>query len=275
MKKQTKMESKKILFVTQAMTPYVPEDAVSRDGRKLPQALQEQGNEIRTFMPRWGIINERRNQLHEVIRLSGMNIIIDDTDNPLIIKVASLPSARMQVYFIDNDDYFHKRQMMVDAQGEEYGDNVCRAVFYARGVLETVKKLRWCPDLIYCQGWMSAVAPFYIKTAYREDPPFAQPKVVFAPYGEMPNAHLTDRLRETLAFRQADMAAVEAAGVDLTQSDALGRLAVAFSDGVIEGEQGKQSVLLDLARQMQKPVLERPADEELASAYQNFFASLF
>lgn len=269
------MESKKILFVTQAMTPYVPEDAVSRDGRKLPQALQEQGNEIRTFMPRWGIINERRNQLHEVIRLSGMNIIIDDTDNPLIIKVASLPSARMQVYFIDNDDYFHKRQMMVDAQGEEYGDNVCRAVFYARGVLETVKKLRWCPDLIYCQGWMSAVAPFYIKTAYREDPPFAQTKVVFASYGEMPDAHLTDRLRETLAFRQADMAAVEAAGVDLTQSDALGRLAVAFSDGVIEGEQGKQSVLLDLARQMQKPVLERPADEELASAYQNFFASLF
>ena len=275
MKKQTKMESKKILFVTQAMTPYVPEDAVSRDGRKLPQALQEQGNEIRTFMPRWGIINERRNQLHEVIRLSGMNIIIDDTDNPLIIKVASLPSARMQVYFIDNDDYFHKRQMMVDAQGEEYGDNVCRAVFYARGVLETVKKLRWCPDLIYCQGWMSAVAPFYIKTAYREDQPFAQTKVVFAPYGEMPGADLTDRVCETLAFRQADMSAVEAAGVDLTQSDALGRLAVAFSDGVIEGEQGKQSVLLDLARQMQKPVLERPADEELASAYQNFFASLF
>ena len=134
--------SKKVLFITQEMKPYVPESPMAATGRELPPAVQDAGAEIRTFMPRWGIINERRNQLHEVIRLSGMNIVIDDTDHPLIIKVASLPAARMQVYFIDNDDYFHKRKMMRDDAGHEYEDNVERAVFYARGVLETIKKLR-------------------------------------------------------------------------------------------------------------------------------------
>ena len=194
------MKSKKVLFITQEMTPYVPESPVALDGRKMPQALQELGCEIRTFMPRWGIINERRNQLHEVIRLSGMNIIIDDTDHPLIIKVASIQAARMQVYFIDNDDYFHKRAMFADESGKEYDDNIERAVFYARGVLETVKKLRWCPDVIYCQGWMSAVVPFYIKTAYREEPPFAAAKVVSSLYGEMPDATQTERLPSAWSF---------------------------------------------------------------------------
>ena len=129
-------------------------------------------------MPKWGTINERRGQLHEVIRLSGMNLIIDDTDHPLIIKVASIPTTRIQVYFIDNDDYFMKRQMTVDESGEEYADNGERAVFFARGVLETVKKLRWTPDIIHCQGWMGAVVPLYIKTAYHDEPSFANTKIV-------------------------------------------------------------------------------------------------
>jgi starch synthase len=133
------MKAKKILFITQEMVPYVAESPVATAGRVLPQSIQESGFEIRNFMPRWGIINERRNQLHEVIRLSGMNIIIDDTDHPLVIKVPSIQSARMQVYFIDNDDFFHKRLMMYDEKGVEYSDNIERAVFYARGVLETVK----------------------------------------------------------------------------------------------------------------------------------------
>jgi starch synthase len=141
-------------------------------GRTLPQAIQEKGREIRTFMPKWGNVNERRNQLHEVIRLSGMNLIIDDTDHPLIIKVASIQAARMQVYFIDNDDYFQHRLMATDENGVEYTDNDERAIFYARGVLETVKKLRWCPDIIHCQGWISAFVPLYIKKAYKEEPSF-------------------------------------------------------------------------------------------------------
>ena len=265
---------KKVLFITQEMIPYVPESAMALDGRQLPQALQEKDCEIRTFMPRWGIINERRNQLHEVIRLSGMNIIIDDTDHPLIIKVASIQAARMQVYFIDNDDYFHKRAMFADEEGKEYADNIERAVFYARGVLETVKKLRWCPDVIYCQGWISAVVPFYIKTAYREEPPFAQAKVISSLYGEMPNATLTDRFAECLEHRNANAEAVKQAGVDLTQADGLARLAVAFSDGVIEGETGVLPELLEYAKSLNIPVLAAPADDEKAAAYKAFIDQL-
>ncbi len=269
------MKSKKVLFITQEMIPYVPETNVALDGRKLPQELQENGCEIRTFMPRWGIINERRNQLHEVIRLSGMNIIIDDTDHPLIIKVASIPSARMQVYFIDNDDYFHKRAMMLDEDGKEYTDNVERAVFYARGVLETVKKLRWCPDVIYCQGWMSAVAAFYIKTAYREEPPFAEAKVVYAAYNEMQNATLASNVLECITFRDANEDALKERQVDLSQPDALGRLAVAFSDGVIEGEAGAQPEMMKLAEEAGKPVLRYEAEvASQADRYKSFFAQV-
>ncbi len=269
------MKSKKVLFITQEMTPYVPETAMAADGRKLPQALQENGCEIRTFMPRWGIINERRNQLHEVIRLSGMNIIIDDTDHPLIIKVASIPAARMQVYFIDNDDYFHKRSLINDPEGNEYADNVERAVFYARGVLETVKKLRWCPDVIYCQGWMSAVAAFFIKTAYRDEPPFAEAKVVYSVYNEMPDATLAQRIEECLTFRSADKAALDAAGVDLSLPDMLGRLGVAFSDGVIEGEPNAAPAVMEFAQSKEKPVLKYVSLEDgAADAYKNFFAQL-
>ena len=173
-------KANKVLFITQEITPYVPESEMSLVGRNLPQAIQEKGREIRTFMPKWGNINERRNQLHEVIRLSGMNLIIDDTDHPLIIKVASIQSARMQVYFIDNDDYFQNRLETADENGVEYEDNDSRAIFYARGVLETVKKLRWCPDIIHCHGWMTALAPLYIKKAYKDEPSFRDAKVVFS-----------------------------------------------------------------------------------------------
>ena len=145
--------AKKVLFIKQEISPYVPESELSIMGRDLPNKMQEAGYEIRTFMPKWGNINERRGQLHEVIRLSGMNLIIDDTDHPLIIKVASIPQTRLQVYFIDNDDYFMKRLMAEDENGQEYTDNGERAIFFARGVLETVKKLRWVPDIIHCQGW--------------------------------------------------------------------------------------------------------------------------
>ena len=268
------MKSKKVLFITQEMIPYVPESVVALDGRQLPQSLQEKGCEIRTFMPRWGIINERRNQLHEVIRLSGMNIIIDDIDHPLIIKVASIQAARMQVYFIDNDDYFHKRALLTDDKGKEYEDNIERAIFYARGVLETVKKLRWCPDVIYCQGWISSVVPFYIKTAYRDEPPFAQAKVISSLYNEMPDASLTARFAECLEYRDANAQTVQDAGVDLTQKDSLGRLAVAFSDGVIEGEAGAQPALIEYAKSIDKPVLAAPADDDKAAAYKSFIDQL-
>jgi len=171
------MESKKVLFVSQEITPYLPETELSLIGRTLPQAIQETGKEIRTFMPKYGSINERRNQLHEVIRLSGMNLIIDDTDHPLIIKVASIQAARMQVYFIDNEDYFNRKQAVIDSKGKFFEDNDERMIFFARGVLETVRKLRWSPDLVHCHGWFTSLVPLYLKNAYREDPLFADSKV--------------------------------------------------------------------------------------------------
>lgn len=269
------MKAKKILFITQEIKPYVPESAMSLAGRTLPQVIQDGGHEIRTFMPRWGNINERRNQLHEVIRLSGMNIIIDDTDHPLIIKVASIQAARMQVYFIDNDDYFHKREMIADEKGVEYKDNFERAIFYARGVLETVKKLRWCPDVIHCQGWMSSVVPFYIKTAYREEPPFANAKVVFSGYKEMASLRPDTRLAECLSFRGAGAEQIADKGIDFTQPDAMGRLALAFSDGYIEGEADAQPGLVDFANSKNIPVLAYPGDEYKAEAYSAFYEGLF
>lgn len=257
------------------MVPYVPESGMASDGRLLPQSLMEQGCEVRTFMPRWGIINERRNQLHEVIRLSGMNIIIDDTDHPLIIKVASLPSARMQVYFIDNEDFFHKRGMLKDEAGNEYQDNVERAVFYARGVLETVKKLRWIPDVIYCQGWISAVAPFYIRTAYRDEPAFSDVKIVTALYGEQPNSQLADNFTESVVYRDADQEALKEAKVDLTLPDSLSRLAIAYSDGIVDAESVLSPELLEYVRNVGCKISNIPdGGEDRAVAYHDFFASI-
>lgn len=174
-------EPRRILFVSQQIYPYLDtETPIRLRNRQIPEYFQSKGFETRTFMPKFGEINERRNQLHEVIRLSGMNIIIADTDHPLLIKVASVQSARIQIYFIDNDDYFHRRKDVVDESGEEYKDNDERCIFFARGVLETVKKLRWTPDIIYCSGWMSALVPLYVKKAYADTPFFENTKVVLS-----------------------------------------------------------------------------------------------
>ena len=177
------MSSCKILYVCQEITPYLAENDMSTLCRTLSQSMQERGNEIRTFMPRYGLINERRNQLHEVIRLSGMNLIIDDNDHQLIIKVASIPTARVQIYFIDNDDYFARKAVLSDDAGW-FADNDERAIFFARGVLETVKKLRWTPTVVHCHGWFSAVVPVYLKRVFADDPIFRDVKVVVSLYGD-------------------------------------------------------------------------------------------
>ncbi|MCK4854782.1 MAG: glycogen/starch synthase, partial [Bacteroidales bacterium] len=178
------MKQAKILFISQEITPYLPESEMSKIGRYLPQGIQEKGREIRTFMPKYGSINERRNQLHEVIRLSGMNLIIDDTDHPLIIKVASIQSARMQVYFIDNEDYFHDKYVLADENGDYFQDNDERAIFFARGVLETVRKLRWSPDVVHCHGWITALVPLYLKRTFVDDPLYNNSKIVYSVYND-------------------------------------------------------------------------------------------
>lgn len=226
--------AQKVLFITQEIAPYVADTAMSTLGRKMPHSVINEGKEIRTFMPKWGHVNERRNQLHEVIRLSGMNININETDHPLLIKVASIPTAHMQVYFIDNSDYFKGRLMRTDENGEEYADNVERAIFYARGTLETVKKLRWYPDVVVCQGWMSYVIPFYIRTAYREEPAFANCKVVSTLFRDQIVSNPPADLMQAIQFKDANLECMQNSGIDFTKSDALPRLAIKYSDGIME-----------------------------------------
>ena len=212
-------------------------------GRRIPQFVQEHGREIRTFMPKWGTINERRCQLHEVIRLSGMNLIIDETDHLLILKVASIPSARMQVYFIDNDDYFMKRLEECDAAGVEYPDNGERSIFYARGALETVKKLRWVPDIIHCQGWASAIAPLYVKTSYREEPSYRDSRIVFTPGGGKLELPMDDQFRASLQFKGMTGKELDALPEKITQQD-LYKLALNYSDALmlVPGEEDPELI---------------------------------
>ncbi len=263
-------KANKILFITQEITPYIAETEMSLAGRYLPQAIQEKGREIRTFMPKWGTINERRNQLHEVIRLSGMNLIIDDTDHPLIIKVASIQAARMQVYFIDNDDYFQNRLQTVDENGAEYEDNDSRAIFYARGVLETVKKLRWCPDVIHCHGWMSALAPLYIKKAYKDEPSFRNSKIVFSVYEEGFKQSFGQEFAGRILLKgvhKKDLAALHMPA----DYASLCKFAIDYSDGVIFHSPKVNETVKEYALSSGKPVLEYQPGDVFADACNDFY----
>ncbi len=266
------MAKKKILFINQEISPYVPDNTLSLMGKDLPQSMQERNHEIRTFMPKWGTINERRGQLHEVIRLSGMNLIINDTDHPLIIKVASIQSAKIQVYFIDNDDYFSKRQMEKDEMGEDYPDNGERAIFFARGVLETVKKLRWVPDIIHCQGWMSAVVPLYVKTAYHDEPSFADTKVVTSLFTKALNMDLGTNFKKCLEFREAKAEILQVYN-DNFNFEELGKLAIDYSDAVIQAQPEVNQALLDYTKAKNIPML--AYQEDFADAYEAFYDNLF
>lgn len=228
------MEKKRILFVSQEIFPFLPKSEISHNARKLPQGTQENGKEIRVFTPRFGSINERRHQLHEVIRLSGMNIIIDDRDHPLIIKVASIPAARIQVYFIDNDEFFKRKNNVTQEDGSDYPDNDERSMFFCRGVLETVKKLGWKPDVIHCHGWMTSLMPLYIKKIYNKDPHFADTKVVYSMYDA------TEGFKQAWDPRFAEKLAFEGFEDDVTSLvknptlETITNAAVAFSDGIIQ-----------------------------------------
>ena len=266
------MAKKKILFINQEISPYVPDNNLSLMGKDLPQAMQERNHEIRTFMPKWGTINERRGQLHEVIRLSGMNLIINDTDHPLIIKVASIQSARVQVYFIDNDDYFGKRLMEKDEQGEDYPDNGERAIFFARGVLETVKKLRWVPDIIHCQGWMSAVVPLYVKTAYHDEPSFAETKVISSLFDQNLNKDLGDNFKKCLEVRDAREELLKDYN-DNFDFLALGKLSIDYSDGIVQADEVVNEELLNYAKSKNIPVI--GYHEDFADEYEAFYDQIY
>ncbi len=263
------MESKKVLFVSQEITPYLPETELSLISRNLPQAIQETGKEIRTFMPKYGNINERRNQLHEVIRLSGMNLIIDDTDHPLIIKVASIQSARMQVYFIDNEEYFHRKQTVTDSKGNFFKDNDERMIFFARGVLETVRKLRWSPDLVHCHGWFTSLVPLYIKKAYREDPLFSGSKVTFSFYNNGFTESLDPEFSRKILIDGVDPRHVSM--VEEPSYENLVELAATYSDGLIQGSPALPEKVEQVLKGTGKPYLDYKGEEEYVEAFSVFY----
>ena len=267
---------KRVLFVNSEIFPYLPENEISHIGRYLPQGIQEMKKEIRSFMPRYGCINERKNQLHEVIRLSGMNIVINDVDRPLVIKVASISAARMQVYFIDNEDYFHRKSIYCDENGEFFSDNCERAIFFARGVLETVKKLRWAPDVIHCQGWISHILPLYLKKAYIDDPIFSNSKIVLSLYNDTPATDFPADTKDKILFggiSEKDVEIMnEPSGINLA------KLAVSHSDGIILGSEDISEDLVDFCRNMELPVLPFNAESiqngTYINDYNNFYDNL-
>ncbi len=266
------MEKTKVLFITQEITPYLPETEMSKIGRYLPQGIQEKGKEIRAFMPRYGLVNERRNQLHEVIRLSGMNIIIDDTDHSLLIKVASIQSARMQVYFIDNEDYFQRKGMFVDKEDNFYPDNDERIIFYSRGVLETIKKLRWAPDIIHCHGWISALVPLYIKKVYSNNPLFQNSKIIYSVYNDEFSGELSKDLR-----KKAEMKGISEEDTALIETPSylnMSKLAIDNSDAIIYGSETINDDVEKYINTSNLNILNYQNEEEYIDAYSNFYESL-
>ncbi|MCM1029217.1 MAG: glycogen/starch synthase [Alloprevotella sp.] len=248
------MKNKKLLYISQEIAPYLPDSPMSLLGKQVPVRMQDHGFEVRTFMPKYGCINERRNQLHEVIRLSGMNIIIDDTDHPLIIKVATLQPSRMQVYFIDSDDYFNQATG-ASAPLETLSsptDNHERMIFFVRGVVETVKKLRWEPAVVQCMGWLTALTPLFIKKMMADDPTFANTKVVYALRNETPAepipADLVTFLKQS--FPAQDLESLSDGPVD---GDTLHRIAIQYADAIVQADQEINPDIIDLAKTSGKP----------------------
>lgn len=266
-------EPNRILFVSQQIYPYLDQEAPIRMlNRKLPEWFQSSGYETRTFMPKFGEINERRNQLHEVIRLSGLNIIISEVDHPLLIKVASIQSARIQIYFIDNDDYFYRRKGIVGVDGEEYKDNDERSIFFARGVLETVKKLRWTPTIVYCSGWMSALTPLFIKKLYADTPFFEKSKVIVSLDNDEYQTPFSSKFSNKIlggGILNSDIRGI--AGLPVGYEDLM-RLAIDYADAIVLSSETVNQRLLNYAQNSGKPIM--PYAGEDKEAYLNFYNSL-
>ena len=269
-----KMKAKKVLYISTEMAPFVPDTPMAMRFRQLPQYIQELGNEIRTFMPKWGVINERRNQLHEVIRLSGMNIIINSTDHSLLIKVASIQSARMQIYFIDNEEYFRRKGMGKDLKGKEYANNGERTVFYARGVLETVKKLGWIPDIVHCSGWASAIAPLLIRTSYSDEPAFLNTKIVYSATRPMLEKTFGKNFPKSLTYKSTSEADVAELISPQVTFDDMQKMALKFSDALILEDKEVSQDVIDYAKSLGLPVLGVQPQEKCHEAYTQFYSEL-
>ena len=270
------MDVKKVLYISQEITPYLPKNQLSSLCCDLAQGIQELGVEVRTFMPKYGFINERRNQLHEVQRLSGINVIIDDTDHPLIIKVATLLPSRMQVYFIYNEDYFQKTIVKDLETLNDPEQNDERCIFFARSVLETVKKLRWRPDVVHCTGWVTALAPIYIKNLYNDVPEFRETKIVYALTADEQTlvAPLNARIAKNLLADGVPHEILEGLGEENVSYEELTKLAMSQCDGIVQADQDVNPALLEYAQNCGKPFLPFPCEEDYGKTYKEFYQSL-
>lgn len=265
------MKEKRVLYVSSEVIPYLPETEASSMSYFAPKMVNDRGGQIRIFMPRFGNINERRHQLHEVIRLSGMNLIINDLDMPLIIKVASIPKERMQVYFIDNEDYFKRKATLTDENGELFHDNDERAIFFAKGVIETVKKLNWAPDIIHVHGWLAGLLPLYLKNYYGNDPLFEESKIVTSIYNQSFEGALDDEMIEKLRYDALDEEIIE--GFEDPTYINMMKSAIVNSDAIIKASEDLETEIDAFIDEQDKPVLAYHAPEEFADAYEEFYLS--
>jgi len=263
------MEDKRILYVSSEVVPYLAENEVSLMSYDVPKMINDQGGQIRIFMPRYGNINERRHQLHEVIRLSGMNLVINDMDMPLIIKVASIPKERIQVYFIDNDEYFKRKATFSDEEGVLYPDNDERAIFFAKGVVETVKKLNWVPDIIHVHGWLAAMLPVYMKHYYKDEALFANTKIVTSVYNQGFEGTLDDNMLKKVLFDNVPKKDVDVLAIPNYIN--IMKASIAHSDAVIIASENLTGELAQFVEASGKPFLPFVGKDNFASAYTNFY----
>ncbi len=263
------MKDKKILYVSSEVVPYLAENEVSLMSYDVPKMINDQGGQIRIFMPRYGNINERRHQLHEVIRLSGMNLVVNDLDMPLIIKVASIPKERIQVYFIDNEEYFKRKYTFFDESGKLYPDNDERAIFFAKGVVETVKKLNWVPDIIHVHGWMAAMLPIYMKHFYKNEALFSETKIVTSVYSESFEGTLDVDMINKVTFDNVPVEAIT--DLEVPNYENIIKATVKHSDAVIVASENLSSSLTKFIESSGKPFLPFQSKEVFADAYTNFY----
>ena len=263
------MKDKRILYVSSEVVPYLPETEISSMSFEAPRMVNKQGGQIRIFMPRYGNINERRHQLHEVIRLSGINLVINDLDMPLIIKVASIPKERIQVYFIDNEDYFKRKATLTDEEGNLFPDNDERAIFFAKGVIETVKKLNWAPDIIHVHGWLASLLPLYLKEYYKDEPLFNESKIVTSLYNRSFDDTLNKEMVDKIKFDNITNGSVEV--LQEPSYNNIMKVAIDYSDAIIKGSKDIPNELEEYLNNANKPVLDYYDLDSFSEPYTEFY----
>lgn len=263
------MKEPKVLIISTEVMPYMPETDMSFFAFESAKMAFNNGMQTRIFMPRFGVVNERRHQLHEVIRLSGINLIIDDIDMPLIIKVASIPKERMQVYFIDNDDYFKRKAVFTDEDNVLFEDNDERIIFFTKGVIETVKKLNWDPDIIHLHGWMTSLIPLYLREYYKDDALFKDSKIITSLYNDSFEGNINSDLSRKINFDDISKSKIKT--IETPSFINLQKLAIEKSDAIIYAQEGVSTDLKKTVAELSKPALEFTPRETFAEAYLDFY----